>query len=319
MYTKSDNIEIMIGNETDEIIKNRFESLFQKYQEGLEKSIKGNEFVFDNVNLLYYQFHKIRLNRGGSYIDSLEWLKNKKTTINPKNNDDKCFQHTAAIALNQEQIISTAERISNIKPFIAQNNWKEIDFPSSKKDWKKFVLINKSIALNILYVPYNTEEKRHAYKSKQNPKHENQIILLMITYGKKWKQIVAGNKLSALFRQITSKHDGDFYCLNCFYAYSTENKLKKHKSVYEDHDYCYVEMPKEDNKILKYKHGEKSMNVPFIIYADLESLSVHPLVIHCLQIAHLIQQKISLLLLRQKLYEKLLSRFKTACNKSNQL
>ena len=84
MHTKSYNIEIMIGNETDEIIKNLFESLFQKYQEGLENSIKGSEFVFDNVNLLYYKFHKISLNRGGSYIDSPEWLKYKKATINPK-------------------------------------------------------------------------------------------------------------------------------------------------------------------------------------------------------------------------------------------
>ena len=54
--------------------------------------------------------------------------------------------------------------------------------------------------------------------------------------------------------------------------YRTENKLKKHKKVCENHDYCYVEMPEEDNKILKYSHGGKSMRAPFVIYADLESL-----------------------------------------------
>ena len=78
--------------------------------------------------------------------------------------------------------------------------------------------------------------------------------------------------MSTLFRRITSKHDGDFYCLNCFHSYTTENKLKKHKKVCENHDYCYVEMPEEDNKILKCNQGEKSMKVPFIIYAVLESL-----------------------------------------------
>ena len=51
-----------------------------------------------------------------------------------------------------------------------------------------------------------------------------------------------------------------------------ENKLKRHKNVCENRDYCYVEMLKEDNKILKYNHGEKSVKVPFIIYVDLESL-----------------------------------------------
>ena len=134
-----------------------------------------------------------------------------------------------------------------------------------------FELYNKSIALNILYVPHNTEEIRHEYKSKYNLKHENQVILLMITDGKKWYYL-AVKKLSPLFKGITSNREGDFYCLNCFHPYSKENKLKNHKNVCKNHDYCYVEMPKEDSKILKYNHGEKSMKVTFIIYADLESL-----------------------------------------------
>ena len=79
-------------------------------------------------------------------------------------------------------------------------------------------------------------------------------------------------KLSALLRGIASNHVGDFYCLNCFHSYSKENKFKKYMSVCKNHDYCYVEIPKEDNKILKDNHGEKSMKVSFIIYADIESL-----------------------------------------------
>ena len=54
------------------------------------------------------------------------------------------------------------ERISKFKTFIVKYHWKEIDFQSLKKDWKKFELNNKSIALNVLYVPYNTEKMRHA-------------------------------------------------------------------------------------------------------------------------------------------------------------
>ena len=67
----------------------------------------------------------------------------------------------------------------------------EGNFPSHKKDWKKFESNNKSIALNVSYVPYNTEEIRHAYKSKYNLKRENQVILLMITDGKKWHYFAA--------------------------------------------------------------------------------------------------------------------------------
>ena len=82
MNKKSDNTEIMMGNETDEIIEELFEPLLERYEEWLEESMRGSEFVFDSVNLLYYKLHKISL-RGGSYIVSPKWLKIKKATINP--------------------------------------------------------------------------------------------------------------------------------------------------------------------------------------------------------------------------------------------
>ena len=118
--------------------------------------------------IIRYKLHEISFNRGGSNIDSPKWLKNGKTTINPKNNDDKCFQYAITVSLNHEQIKSHPERISNIKPFIDQYNWKEIDFPSHKKGWNEFEKNNKTIALNILHIPHNTEEIRHAYESKYN-------------------------------------------------------------------------------------------------------------------------------------------------------
>ena len=65
-----------------------------------------------------------------------------------------------------------------------QYDWTELNFPLHKKDQKKFQLNNKSIALNILYVPYNTEKMRHPYKSKYDEKRENKVIILMINDGK---------------------------------------------------------------------------------------------------------------------------------------
>ena len=75
------NIEIIIGNETDEIIEKCFESFLQKCQKDLEESVKGSKFAFDSVDLLYYKLHKISVNHGGSYIDSPKWLKKKKSNI----------------------------------------------------------------------------------------------------------------------------------------------------------------------------------------------------------------------------------------------
>ena len=271
MHTKSNNVEIMVGSETDEIIKDLFESFLQNYQEGLEESMRGSEFVYDSIDVLYYTLNKVSLSRGGSYIDSAKWLKNKKATINPKDKDDKCFQYALTVALNFEKIKKDPQRIPKIKPFVDQYNWNEIDFPSHGKDWKKFKSSNKSNALNILYVPHNTKKIRHAYKSKYNLTCETQIILLMITDDEKWHYL-AVKSLSALFREITGNNHGDFYCLSCFQSYTTENKLKKHKKVCENHNYCYVEMPEKYKEILKYNQGEKSMKDPFIIYADSECL-----------------------------------------------
>ena len=111
--------------------------------------------------------------------------------------------------------------------------------------------MNESIAPNILYVPHNTEKIRHAYKSKYNLRRENQVILLMITDGKKWHYL-AVKSLPALLRGITGNSNRDFYCLNYSHAYITKNRLGKHKSVCENHYYRCVEMPNEDNEILKY-------------------------------------------------------------------
>ena len=176
MRTKSDHIKIMIGSETNEVIEELFKSLLQSYQKGLEESMRESEFIFDGVVALHYDFNKISLSRGKSYIDSPEWLKNKKATINPKHNDDTCFQYALTVALNYQNIENNPERVSKIKPFIDQYNWKEIDFPSHKKDWKKFESNNKSIAPNILYVSHNTKEIRHVYKSKYNLERENQVM-----------------------------------------------------------------------------------------------------------------------------------------------
>ena len=102
MQIKSDNIEIMMGSETHEIIEELFKYLLQRYQEG-EESMKGSKFIFDSINLLHYQLQKTSLKRtGSSYIDSPKWLKNKKATINPKNNDNNCFQYALTVALNHK-------------------------------------------------------------------------------------------------------------------------------------------------------------------------------------------------------------------------
>ena len=114
MHTKSNNVEIMMGSKTDEIIEELFKYFLQKYQEGLEESIRGSEFVYGSVDALYYNFNfnKVSLSRGGSYKNSPKWLKNKKETINPQNKkDDRFFQYAVTVALNYQKIKNNPKSI----------------------------------------------------------------------------------------------------------------------------------------------------------------------------------------------------------------
>ena len=66
-----------------------------------------------------------------------------------------------------------------------------------------------------------------------------------------------------LLRRITSNHNGDFCCLNCFHPYTTEKKFRKHEKMCKVHDFCDIKMPDEDEKILKYIFGEKIIKISF--------------------------------------------------------
>ena len=85
MHTKSDNIVIMSGIETNNSFNELFYSFAKRFQEGLQTKMKGSSFTFDRIDLLEYHLHKISFNRGNSYIKSSEGIKNKGVTINPKN------------------------------------------------------------------------------------------------------------------------------------------------------------------------------------------------------------------------------------------
>ena len=106
-----------MGVNANEIIKNIFNSLLQRYQKRLEESMRESDFVFDYVEFLNYIFHKTDLKRSGSYIEAPKWINNKKATINPQNkDDDKCFQYAITIALNYVRIESHPETVSKVKP-----------------------------------------------------------------------------------------------------------------------------------------------------------------------------------------------------------
>ena len=153
--------------------------------------------INDNDNEEFYYFAvKCKLE-----LCSSEWLKSKKESIA---NEGNFFQNSLKDSLDYQTIKTHPERISKLKPYIYQYNWKDIKFPTDKEDWKKFEQNNKEISLNVLFLPQNKQEIEPEYKSKYNHKHKKQVILLMITEkNNRWHYLAVKN-LSALFKGITS-------------------------------------------------------------------------------------------------------------------
>ena len=132
--------------------------------------------INDEVNNSYYFAVK-----NLSELDSLGWLRGKKEAIINGDND---FQNALDDALNYQTIEKDPQRISKLKPHISKYNWEGTDFPAEPKDWKKIERNNKTIVLNILFIPHNTKTIMVAYGSEHNNKCKTQVILLIITNSK---------------------------------------------------------------------------------------------------------------------------------------
>ena len=121
----------------------------------------------DGVEKYYYFAVKSTLE-----LYSSEWLRSKKESIT---NEDNCFQNALNDSLDYQKIKKDPQKISKLKPYINQYNWKDIKFLSDKEDWKKFEQNNREIALNVLFVPHNNNNKKKiepAYTSKYNHKRK---------------------------------------------------------------------------------------------------------------------------------------------------
>ena len=137
----------MSGSETEEIIESLYRSLLQKYQDNLNEKMRGSNFIFNGINYLFYDFNRVSISKGGSYTESPKWFKDKKSTINQKNNDYKCFQYATTLALNFNKINNDLQRISKINPLLRITTGMILIFLPTKKIGIGLKLIIKMLLL----------------------------------------------------------------------------------------------------------------------------------------------------------------------------
>ena len=187
--SRSDNVICMPSSNANKILEQLLSSLYEKFNDDLQLSRESSSFVYESVEECNIHFHKKDLRRVTSFIDTPEWLKHKKATINPQNvNNVYCFMYAATIALYHSELGKNPGRISKKLDILVHCfNWHDITFPASYEDYTTFERLNSDVALNVLYVPFEEQNVCPEYISNRNFDIKDQIILLKISDEKgKW-------------------------------------------------------------------------------------------------------------------------------------
>ena len=253
IYNLSDMNEIVI------------EMIAQMKQQIENPALSDSKFVFTEVLHMDINFHQFNLTRGSSYLPLPDWLAHKKAMINPRNKDQECFKWAVIAASRWEEIDRDPQRISKLKRFKADFDWSGVGFPVSFRDIKGFEARNQ-ISIKVLAI-----EDGQIYICKKGGNYEH-IANLMLTTENNRKHYVTIKSLSRLLSKQNSKHkERQYFCINCLWGFKEEKSRNEHIGYCKDNESVRIEMPHK-RPIVEYSDGQFQFKVPFIMYADFESI-----------------------------------------------
>ena len=249
------------NNNMEEIYRRMINQI--KYQ--IENpALRDSTFVFDTVLHMDIDFHRYNPIRGSSYIKLPSWLSSRKAIISPKNEDSYCFKWAVIAALKWKDLDCHPEKVSKLRNYEGLLDWSGIRFPTPVKDIGMFE-DNNGIGVNVLGI----EDKR-VYILRKSSDYKITINLMLISELNR-KHYVVVKSLSKLLASSNSKNKGEqHFCKNCLHGFKTEASMVKHYGYCGNNDSVKIEMPKQT--IVKYSSGQFEFKVPFIMYADFESL-----------------------------------------------
>ena len=254
--------------ETDE--NELYTKMIDLIEERVQKleSAEGTGWHF--VRVIDLELHTVNYTplNGSSYINLPKVLKDKKAIINMKNDCNKCFLWCVLRALNLKD--KNNELIDgDLKSKIEMVDMGDIKYPVELKDIKKFESLNSDIAISVF--AYNEKDGVYPLRRSEHRDRLHKIKLLLITEEDKTHYCLIKN-MSRLVSSQTSKHNGAiFICEGCLNSFKTEKSLKAHEEYCNTNECTKINMPEKGSGLF-FKELCKSQRVPFIIYADTESL-----------------------------------------------
>ena len=260
---KTKNEVILEANDLNTYYENVADRLINELDEFVAR---GSGWTLVSVDYLELRINKYNPLRGSSYIDLPREIKVKKAVVNVKNRDDKCFVWSILSALHPVDSRDHAYRTSKYQPYESELNMKGIMFPVALSDITKFEQLN-AISVNVYGYQGDVYPLRIT-KDKQN-KHVN----LLYIKNESHSHYCWIKDLSRLIRLQVTKHKQRIYvCERCLTYYYSNDGLQKHEQDCKMNSPIRIEMPKENTHV-EFKNFNRSMRVPFVIYADFECIT----------------------------------------------
>ena len=249
------------GSETDQIVDGMIANMKFLIE---NPALLNSRFVFDEFLYLDVNFHQLNLTRSSSYLPLPDWLARKKAIVNPHNDDEECFKWSVIAAENVG--MKDPQRVSNLRKFTDNYDWSGLEFPVSFKDIGKFETRN-NISVNVLAV-----EGRDIYIHRKGRRMMGREISLLMVSEDGIQHYTTIKSLSTL---LSSKNSNtkrkQHFCMNCLQGFLQELSRDPNQVYCEDNESVRVEMP-EQGSTVEFKDGPNQFRVPYIMYADFESI-----------------------------------------------
>ena len=248
-------------NDMDNIVRSMIDHMAQRVE---NPALRDSKFVFDSVIRMDISIHRLNLTRGSSYISLPDWLSRKEAIINPKNLDMKCFKWAVIAALKWKEIGRDQQRVSKLRRY-DDLDWDGINFPVSTSDINRFEIRNQ-VSVKVLAL-----DGKSPYICGKGGNYNRIVNLMIIEDGDK-RHYVAIKSLGRLLSKLNSKHNpSQHFCTNCLQGFSELRSRDEHYAYCRSNQAVGIEMPTKC-PIVEYSNGQHQFKVPFVMYADFESI-----------------------------------------------
>ncbi|DAC81320.1 PolB [Mayetiola barley midge adintovirus] len=258
--------------------------------------LRGSGFSLAEIKELNIQVSQFEPIAGSTYMELPKFLRSKNAIINVHNKDEKCFKY--AVLSSMGLVTKDLQRVSKYKPYENLLNFDGIEFPVKLQDITKFEQQNPTISINIYVFDDDKNKVRTMRLTKEVKHHHVHLLLLTKTYSLSiddqdalitieshlddmenfnishycWIKNLSG----LVSKQCSLSKRKKIFCDRCLNYFTTATKLSEHLVNCFAQNECQIEMPPEDNCEILFTEKKKQLKIPFIVYADIESILKKP-------------------------------------------